>query len=68
MQLQATILLNKAVSIPVTRLMEYFAFKIRAGVAPNRVETSRLIDWLVQLTERSFTRRNMQVLGAIGRG
>ncbi|OAK93430.1 hypothetical protein IQ06DRAFT_298367 [Phaeosphaeriaceae sp. SRC1lsM3a] len=45
-------------------VLNYFRVKLRVGQGPDRMETSRLIEWLVQLTEQGFTRVGMPKLGA----
>lgn len=44
-------------------VLEYFGAKIRVGRGPDRMETSRLVEWLVQLTECGFTRVGKRELG-----
>jgi superfamily II DNA helicase RecQ len=44
-------------------VLGYFGAKIRVGHGPDRMETSRLIEWLVQLTEYGFTRVGKPRLG-----
>jgi superfamily II DNA helicase RecQ len=44
-------------------VLGYFGAKIRVGTGPDRIETSRLIEWLVQLTESGFTRVGKSPLG-----
>jgi hypothetical protein len=44
-------------------VLGYFGAKIRVGTGPDRMETSRLIEWLVQLTESGFTRVGKSPLG-----